>query len=90
MVDHTHPKIVNVGALSLDTVVDFVPLSVTEVFKESGCGLIWGLTHSTYQAISSRTIDTFNNKRYTEILLWKVIEKLCRCNGLQFDNDAEC
>lgn len=79
LVDHTHPKIVNVGALSLDTVVDFVPMR-TEVFKEKW--LVDLALPTVLTTFHPETIDTFNNKCYTEILC-EVIEKYAD-NGLQF------
>jgi GDP/UDP-N,N'-diacetylbacillosamine 2-epimerase (hydrolysing) len=79
LVDHTHPKIVNVGALSLDTLVDFVPMR-TEVFKEKW--LVDLDIPTVLTTFHPETIDAFNNKHYTEILC-EVIEMYAD-NGLQF------
>jgi GDP/UDP-N,N'-diacetylbacillosamine 2-epimerase (hydrolysing) len=79
LVDHTHPIIVNVGALSLDTLMNFVPIS-NEVFKES-----WQVDldlPTVLTTLHPETIYTVNNKNHAEILcdvIYKYSDK-----GFQF------
>ncbi len=79
LLDQPNPNIVNVGALSLDTLKDFEPLSTAQ-FKEK-----WHVDLAKPTVLTTfhpETVDAFNNKDYTEVLC-DVIEKYAD-EGLQF------
>jgi GDP/UDP-N,N'-diacetylbacillosamine 2-epimerase (hydrolysing) len=79
MIDSTNSHIVNVGALSLDTLTDFVPLS-NEAFSEK-----WKVDLSKPTVLTTfhpETVEVENNVQYVNVLC-DLIEKYA-AEGLQF------